>query len=162
MLVWILTILLCFGFGAGAILGAPYLPVLSRDIQPLLDAAALRPGQLILDLGCGDGRLLKAAAKRGVRGYGYEINPFIWLIAVINCWSMRDKVTIKLGNYWRHDWPQADAIYIFLITGYMKKFDQVLTKRALKVRVVSYGFPIPHKTASQPQGNIFVYDYQPK
>ena len=59
--------------------GAPYFPSLKKPIQAGLDMLDLKPGQVLYDLGCGDGRILKVAAGRGIKCVGYELNPFMFL-----------------------------------------------------------------------------------
>jgi hypothetical protein len=55
----ILVMLICFG---GVLLfGAPYLPTLKPQVHAALELANLKPGQTLLELGCGDGTC------RGVR-----------------------------------------------------------------------------------------------
>jgi SAM-dependent methyltransferase len=120
------------GFGLGPFLGAPYLPVLKKEIDPLLELANVKPGQLLIDLGSGDGRLLLAAAKRGVRGIGYEINPMLYFIARWRCWPYRSLVKLKLANYWMVKLPPADVIYVFLIGHYMEKLDQKLQREVTR------------------------------
>jgi cyclopropane fatty-acyl-phospholipid synthase-like methyltransferase len=89
-------------FGVGAVLGAPYLPVLKAEHDNLLDMCELQPGDTLLDLGSGDGRFLRAAAKRGYNAIGYEINPLLYLVSLLITWRHRKQVTIILGNYRRH------------------------------------------------------------
>lgn len=147
-------------FGLGAWLGAPYLPVLRRDTDKLLDLAEVQAGETLLDLGCGDGLLLRAAARRGVRGIGYEINPLVWLLAKVLCWPYRGQISIRLGNFWTVTWPEADVIYTFLIERYMTKFDQALRQRLhTPTRVVSYVFEIPGVKAVRSTNNAWLYTY---
>ena len=58
----------------------------------------------------GDGRLLRTAASRGIRGIGYEINPLLVLISRLVCWRYRRLITIHLADFWRVQLPPADAI----------------------------------------------------
>ncbi len=44
-------------------------------ISRVLDLTAVGPGDCLYDLGCGDGRVLLAAARRGARGVGFELDP---------------------------------------------------------------------------------------
>ncbi|MBA4181072.1 MAG: hypothetical protein C0506_10830 [Anaerolinea sp.] len=50
-------------------------PTSAEEIERGLDLAALRPGERFVDLGCGDGRVLAAAARRGARVTGIEADP---------------------------------------------------------------------------------------
>jgi ribosomal protein L11 methylase PrmA len=68
-------ILACFGFVL--IFGAPYLPTLDKPMKAALELAELKPGQTLLELGCGDGKVLIAAAKQGVHATGFELNPLL-------------------------------------------------------------------------------------
>ncbi|MBW3538256.1 hypothetical protein KY386_02060 [Candidatus Parcubacteria bacterium] len=153
-------ILIGAGFGLGAVLGAPYLPVLRRDVEALLDLAALKPGEHLIDLGSGDGKLLKAAARRGLRATGYEINPLLYLVSRLNCWRYRRLVTIHLADFWRVPWPPAEAIYVFLIGRYMAKLDRQMQRRLQRpTRVVSYVFEIPGRRPVASTKNAHCYRY---
>ncbi len=160
-MVWLfILIVLVSGFAAGAIFGAPYLPVLRRDSEALLDLAGVKEGQILVDLGSGDGRLLLAAAQRGCRGVGYEINPLLWLVSLVVCWPERDKVQIFCRNFWNQTLPQADVIYVFLIDRYMHKLDQKLKAEITKpTKLVSFTFQIPGKKPVDSNKNTYVYRY---
>src|SRR3712207_4884291 len=123
MWLWVLALLVA-AFGWAALRGAPFLPVLRRDVEELLDLAGLQPGETLLDLGSGDGRLLRAAAKRGGRANGYEINPWLYCYSRIICWPYRRQVQIRWGDYWQRRWPDAEVIFVFLIEHYMPKLDR--------------------------------------
>jgi tRNA1(Val) A37 N6-methylase TrmN6 len=77
----LLIILLITGcFAAVTLVGAPYLPSFSADVEKLFDKAGLKKGDRLIELGCGDGKVLIAAARRGVKSVGYELNPIIALV----------------------------------------------------------------------------------
>ncbi|QQR53234.1 hypothetical protein IPG36_04085 [bacterium] len=147
-------------FGLGAWLGAPYLPILASDRRQLLALANLKPGQTIIDLGSGDGRLLFAAAKQGIRGIGYEINPLLVIISRIVCWRYRTLVTIHLANFWQIKLPPADAIYVFLIARYMPKLEQKLRRDITQpTLVVSYVFALPESKPIRQNATSAVYQF---
>ena len=159
----LILIIAVAGFGIAVFVGAPYLPILNRDAQQLLDLAHLKPGQTIIDLGSGDGRLLRAAAKRGVRGVGYEINPWLVWVSRLVCWRYRNLVTIYLADYWRVKLPPSDTIYVFLLDRYMTKLDHKLTHELTRpTQVVSYVFEIPGRTPVRRNRNTCVYQYTPQ
>ncbi|HET6571970.1 MAG TPA: class I SAM-dependent methyltransferase [Fimbriiglobus sp.] len=53
----------------------PYEAAQARQAEVLLDRAAVRSGTRLLDIGCGYGRILKAAAARGARAVGITVSP---------------------------------------------------------------------------------------
>ena len=147
-------------FGAGAILGAPYLPILKRDSKRLLELADLKPGQTLVDLGSGDGRLLRAAAAQGVRCIGYEINPYLVIISRLVCWRYRHLVSIRTADFWRTPLPPADAVYIFGLDRYMDRFDQKFRAEISRpTKVVCYIFKIPGRPTIAATSNTYVYEY---
>lgn len=54
---------------------APYWQTPTELIEPMLDLARCGPGDRLLDLGCGDGRIVVAAALRGAEGIGVDCDP---------------------------------------------------------------------------------------
>jgi tRNA G46 methylase TrmB len=61
------------------IFGAPYVPTRRRDISTAFDKLYKVGAQdTVLDIGSGDGLVLRAAARRGARAIGYEINTLSW------------------------------------------------------------------------------------
>lgn len=61
----------------------PYVATIKAKIGTILELAQIKPGQTVVDLGSGDGRLLFAAAQKGAIAIGYEINPLlIWLTRI--------------------------------------------------------------------------------
>ncbi len=157
----IIVLLVVLAFGLGAWLGAPYLPIMRRPAVDLLDLAELQRGDTLIDLGSGDGRLLKLAAQRGARAIGYEINPWLYLISLINCYSHRDLIEIHLADYWRVKLPVADVICVFLIQRYMGRLDAKLSKELTRPTIlVSYVFSLPDRKPSKTTKDAFRYDYQ--
>ena len=52
----------------------PYVPTAEKVVQGMLDLANVGPGDLLYDLGCGDGRIVIGAAQRGATGVGFDID----------------------------------------------------------------------------------------
>ncbi len=52
-----------------------FVPTRELVIEAMLNAAKVGPNDVVYDLGCGDGRIVVAAAKRGARAVGIDIDP---------------------------------------------------------------------------------------
>ncbi len=157
----LIGIILVFVFGVVVVFGAPYLPTLKGQTDIALDLLNLKPGQTLLELGSGDGRVLRAAAKRGIKGIGYELNPLlVWYSRLANI-RYRKLITFKCRNYWQVALPPADGIYVFLLNRYMTKLDKKITQEKHgPVKLVSYAFKVPGKKPAKEQGGLMLYEYK--
>lgn len=154
----IAVLLVCFG---GVLLfGAPYLPTLKPQMYEALELANLKPGQTLLELGCGDGRVLVAAAQKGYKAVGYELNPLLVVVAWARTRRYRRQVRVVWGDFWRAEWPPAEAIFVFLLPRYMRKLDRECAACSHKpLRLVSFAFRIPGKKPYRHRKGVYVYDY---
>lgn len=160
-MIWFIILgilLLCFG---GVLLvGAPYLPTLMPQVKTALQLAGLKPGQTMLELGCGDGKVALAAARQGIKVVGYELNPLLALVAWIRTRRYRKQVRIIWGDLWHTNWPEAEAIFTFLLPKYMKKLDtKVMQYKHKPVKLVSCAFIIPERQPDQVKNGVFLYVY---
>ena len=65
--IWGLGLLLIVTWGLSILFGAPFLPTLKPERLRAMDLLDLKPGQVFVDLGSGDGVMLVLAAERGLR-----------------------------------------------------------------------------------------------
>jgi hypothetical protein len=158
LLAFLITVLL---FGFVIIFGAPYLPTLGRQTQAALDLLDLKPGQTMLELGSGDGRVLVAAAERGINAIGYELNPLLVLFSWARTRKYGARVKVVWGNYWRKDWPLTDGIFVFLLDKYMRKLDTNIVQKypGRRVKLVSFAFKIPGKKPTKTSHGLYLYSY---
>jgi predicted RNA methylase len=161
IILWWSVIVLIFLFGFVVLFGAPYVPTLSAQQKVALDLLNLKPGQKFYDLGCGDGRLLMAAAKRGWQAVGIEINPLLVIVAKLYTFKYRKNVKVVWGNLWSVDISDADGIFSFLINRQMVRMDEHLRKSAKKpLKIVCYTFKIPGKKITKDKNPLFLYTYK--
>jgi hypothetical protein len=147
-------------FGVVIIFGAPYLPTLKKRTEDALTLLDLKPGQVLLELGSGDGRVLKAAAKLGIRSIGYEINPLLVIVSRLACWRYRKLITIKWRNYWQVKLPSCDAVFVFLLDRFMQKLDKKLSRELERpFKLVSFAFQIPGLRPEAEKNGLFLYNY---
>ena len=159
-IVFLVVGILLFCFCFVLLFGAPFLPTLKPQITAALDLLDLKPGETLLELGCGDGRVLMAAAKRGVKGVGYELNPILACIAWLRTRRYGGKVRIIWGDYWRAEWPEAQGVFGFILTRYMRKLDKKVMQYPYKpIQVASFAFEIPGALKIGYKEGVYLYRY---
>lgn len=148
-------------FGLVVFVGAPYLPTKKHTINNAFRLAGLKPGQHLLELGSGDGRVLLAAAKRGIHATGYELNPLLALWSWFLTLRYRKYVKVHWGNYWLAKWPETEVIYVFLLQKYMKKLDNKIIRSysGKHVKLVSLAFTIPDRKPAKQAADLYLYQY---
>ena len=139
--------------------GAPYVRAKKRLRGQIWGFAELKKGDLVLDLGSGDGVLLRSLAKEGARGLGWEINPLLvaWSRLANAILGIKD-VRIERKNFWVHGFPPADVVVVYGIERIMKKLGDK-AKRELRpgTKMVSVGFSIPNLEEKKLQKGLFLY-----
>jgi SAM-dependent methyltransferase len=160
MIVSLVLILVVLLFGFVILFGPPYLPTRRAQLNAALDLLDLKPGQTLLELGSGDGRVVLAAAKQGWNVVGIELNPVLVLVSRLRTWRYRRQVRIIWGDYFRVTWPPAEGIFTFMIQRQMAKLDQHIEQWHRKpVRLASLAFYIPDKKPAAKREGIFLYKY---
>jgi tRNA A58 N-methylase Trm61 len=126
---------------------APYVNSPEHAIDKMLRMANLKPGEKLYDLGCGDGRILIAAAERyRVSAVGVEISDQLAKTAAekVRKAGLEDRVTIVHGNFMRTDLSPANVVTLYLATTANDMLRPNLERYLKpKTRVVSYDYPIP-------------------
>lgn len=160
-LLFVLALALVACFGLVLFVGAPFLPTLKPQINTALNLLDLKRGQTMLELGCGDGRVLLAAAERGWKAVGYELNPLLAIIAWLRTRRFGDQVSVVWGDYWGAEWPKAEGIFAFLLTRYMRKLDKKIIQYSHKpLRLASFAFRIPNRSPKAENNGIYLYEYK--
>ena len=157
---------LIFAVSAGLSLpvtkGALFVSTPRSMIKAVLDNVPMTESDLLVDLGCGEGRVLRAARKRfNVRAIGFDINPLAWILA--KTFSIFDSgVTIKRDNFWYHDMSGATVVFCYLFPDIMEMLGKKL-KAELRpgTLVISCNFPFPGWDASRVLSPDAVYKGDP-
>ena len=148
---WIALLAVCGGlagmaqqFSPAENLG-PNIPTPPAIVDRMLDMAHVKPGDVVYDLGSGDGRVLIAAAQKyGARAVGIEINPDLCEKARknIQALGLQDKISVIHGSVLRTDLRPADVVTMYFLTLSNEKLRPNLEKLRPGTRVVSFQFPI--------------------
>lgn len=159
-IVFILVLLTIGFFGFVLFFGAPYLPILKPQLQAAIELVDLPAEGHLLELGCGDGKVLIAAAEKGWQVTGYELNPILAFVAWIRTRKYSKRVKVVWGNFWQGNLPPADGIFVFLLPKYMSKLDKKITQEFSKpVKLVSFAFKIEGKPIAAEKAGVFLYTY---
>lgn len=126
---------------------APYVPSPPAIVDRMLEMAELKPGETLYDLGCGDGRVLIAAAERfRAKAVGVEISDKIYDRAVtrIAKLGLQDQVKLIHGDLLDVDLSGADVVTIYLMTASNESLRPRLEKYLKPgARVVSHDYEVP-------------------
>ena len=112
----------------------------------MLRLAELKPGEVLFDLGAGDGRIVMMAAKTfGARGVGVELREDLAkkAMSTIQDNQLADRVTIVNGDMFGVNLTAADVVFLYLTTSANEKIRPKLEQELKKgVRVVSHDYEI--------------------
>ena len=125
---------------------APFVPSPAPVIQRMLQLAELKPGEVLFDLGAGDGRSVIMAAKAfSARAVGVELREDLAkkALGTIHESGLADRVTIVNGDMFTVNLTSADVVFLYLTTSANEKIRPKL-ENELKtgVRVVSHDYEI--------------------
>ncbi len=156
-LVCIVAILVCIPGAAATWIGAPFVPTSHPILARMIDMAKLKPGEKTYDLGCGDGRVLLAAADKGAIAIGYELSLLMYAYCKVRC-LLRKNIQVRLGNFWTKDFRDADVIFCYLLTDTMKTFKtKVWPQLKPGCRVVSHSFKMEGIAPDEEGEKVVVY-----
>jgi trans-aconitate methyltransferase len=123
--------------------GALYVSSSRRRVAAFVDAVSMKPHQVFVDLGCGDGRVLRRVRRLyGVRAIGYELNLMAY--AKARLMSIGSGVEIRWRNFWKVDLSRADVVFCYLYPDVLAPLGEKLL-RELKpgTRVACCNFALP-------------------
>ena len=114
-----------------SLLGAPWVPTQMNHVCKMLSMADVKLGDIVYDLGSGDGRVLLTAAKEfRARSVGIEMNPLwvLWTRWRIRILKLRDRVEVVWGNFFHKDLSEADVVTLYLLQGTNDRLREKLEK----------------------------------
>jgi SAM-dependent methyltransferase len=142
---------------------APWCPSPFDVVEVMLDLADLRPGDRLLDLGSGDGRIVFAAAKRDVWAHGIEIDARFVAEATERASEdpRYEAASFTQGRIEDADWGEPTVITCYLVSTAMAVLEPRFRLLPPGTRIVSHAFPIPgwhpHRVVSHLGVPIFLW-----
>ena len=166
-LIFLLAILLVLLVGGAFMIvsfftGAPYVGTSRRALADIIRLSGLHAGQTLVDLGSGDGRVMLAAMRVGVRAVGYELNPVLCAITWLRM-RLLGRERAQLGrvvcrNFWHADLSDADAVTVYCMPHIMDRLRRKIQAECRTgTRVVSFAFTFPNWELAAREGRVRVY-----
>jgi SAM-dependent methyltransferase len=118
---------------------APYAATPPAVVEAMLNLAAVTEHDVVLDLGCGDGRIVFAAAARGAHGIGVDIDARL----IQECWDQRTPgiaAAFLCQDVHKTDLRQATVITCYLLSSAMERLLPVFRRLKRGTRIVSHAF----------------------
>ena len=126
---------------------APYYPTPVSVVRLMLEAAEIEPGEVVYDLGSGDGRVVILAARdHEAKAVGYELDPKLVESSRRQIAEMElgERATIVAADLYTADVERADVIMVYLLPRALARLRPLLEKKLKPgARVVSHDFLIP-------------------
>ena len=149
-------------------LDVPFVPTPRPIVRRMLEVAGTRPGERLIDLGAGDGRIVVAAAREfGAKALGVELHPDRYSLIRNNALSLKPNLAAVRQNFFQTDLSSADIVTMYLLPSVnealRKKLERELQSGA---RVVTHDFSIPEWTPKRvellqgPMGLHAIYLYR--
>lgn len=161
LVLWLVGLFLAVVWLGVVFIGPPYVPALRRDVKVLFDTLDIKKGDHVVDLGAGDGRVLKMAAERGASVSGVEINPILTLVS----WGQlrRYKGSVTLGNLWNYQLPD-DTTHVFAFSAevFMNKLEKYCTSEREHTSgfwLMCYGFKFKGREPEKVVGAFNLYRF---
>ena len=143
--------------------GAYFAETSDERLKTILELADLKRSDRVLDLGSGDGRIVLAIAKLGIKATGIEINPVLVLISQIKLY-FSDSVTKSnavfiQGNLWKIDASPYNVVIVYGISSMMSELkDKLSNELRPGSKLISVLFRFPSLKISKKREQIYFYN----
>lgn len=163
----IVFLLLCVFvfFGIVVFFGAPYVPSHKKYVKRAFDHFGIGASDVIVDVGSGDGIILRIASSYGAKAVGYEINPI--LVGISRLLSLRDpRVSVKLQNLWFAKLPDnTTLVYAFAVNRDERKLIALMQREANRLqkplKLLCYASPFHSIVAVDTSEAYHLYIFHP-
>ncbi len=149
----------------GAFSASPWLPTSKKDLPRINRLAALKPGQVFFDIGCGDGRICSyiGAKNPQAKVFGYEIAYPVYLLAKLRS-LFKKNVTVKMKDIFKVDFSKADVIFFWGIERGVEKLKPKFAEMKKGSKIILYSHKLPGREAdlvdrpAPKDGPFYVYE----
>ena len=143
--------------------GAPWLPTPKSKVRKMLEFAKVQAGDVVYDLGSGDGRIIIMAAEEfGAQSVGIEADPIRqrWSRLMIRRHRLKDKVSVLRGNFFNFNIGDATVVTLYLGAGVNNKLrDKLATELKPGTRIISHHFILKDWKVAEENKEEDLYKY---
>ena len=129
-----------------------FVPTPQAVTDAMIDLAEIRPGETVLDLGAGDGRVLARAMQKvpGIHAIGYEGALGVWMLAKLRGWFSPFRPVMLCRNFLTADFRNADVVFTYLSISMMQKLRPKFRAELKKgARVVTHAFTMKEEQSDK-------------
>lgn len=158
-----MTILIVSFVIFGDLKGAPFVRSKREKIAVMLELAEIKSNDKVIDAGSGDGTLLLEAAKRGARGIGIEINPFlVWYSRMRARKSgFSETLSFERNDFSLSSFQNASVVFLYLWPHTVEKLKEKLFRELTpEARVISNSFPMKGWIPTKEKAGVYLYHPQ--
>lgn len=162
-----LGVLLLIPTAYAGYIGAPWAPTRKRVLEKAFDEIGFGTGDVLVDIGAGDGKIMLSALHRGARAIGYELSPIMWFVAKVRLMlsGSQGRAHLFMRNFYSQRLPRdCTVVFAFLMPKHMERIWTYVQRQDLPHGryFLSYAFPVRGVTPEhvvREQGCAPVYIY---
>lgn len=145
--------------------GIPFVVSTDERTRLIIKLLNPKPGEKIVDLGSGDGKLLLEIVKHGSQAYGYEINPIAYLQSKIRTRrSNQGNIKIYFSNFMKANLSKYDAVVIYGFPSFMPKLERKIVSEIASelkpgARIVSNYYKFPNLKPVKEEKDVLLYKF---
>lgn len=138
--------------------GAPFAALSQEKIKIMMELLQPVKGKTFLDIGSGDGRIVLEASKRGLKSFGYEINPLLVFISRRKIKKNNSTGKILLKDYWHEDFSKFNYVTVWGVPSMMGRLEKKLLKDLKPgARVASNHLKFPNWKFKKEKSDVYLY-----
>ena len=155
----VLLLVLIFPGVYAMVKGAPFVPSMNSAINGMLKLGKFKKTDRVVDIGCGDGKVIRRIAKEKVKeAVGYELSIPTFLLARFRTFLAKGDEKIRFANFWHQDLAQYDVIVCFLLIEAMTNFEKDVWPKLRKgTRVISNAFKLRSVPVEAESDGVYLY-----
>ena len=140
---------------------SPYVPTDNSVVERMLGLAQVDAGDVVMDIGAGDGRIVIAAARRGARAIGVELDPETAEMARRNVEAagLKDLVEIRVENGLETDVSETTVVTMYLLQELTEAMGRRLQQDLQPgARIVTHAFTLGIDDWWPERAEVFEYE----